>query len=295
MPVIGRHDEANSPYINGEGSYDLHVHTTASDGTLTPQEVISRAIEINLAGIAISDHDTIDGLVTAVNYLNENNIKLGFIPAIEMNTELDNYEIHILGYGIDFSSQKLDQHLRQIKEARVERAQKMVKKLRNMGMMINLDRVKEIAIEDLIARPHIARALMEKRYVSSEREAFDKYIGKGRAAYVPRYKFTPETALALIGQGGGASVLAHPGLIKNDNMVNLIIDMGVEGLEVYYPEHNRSMINKYLEICGERNLLVTGGSDFHGNAVNTHSHELGSCGVSIQLVNQLKGYINRKK
>ncbi|KUG03797.1 putative metal-dependent phosphoesterase (php family) [hydrocarbon metagenome] len=295
MPVIGCDDAENDPNNINEGLYDLHVHTTASDGIFTPEQVISKAIEINLAGMAISDHDTVEGLITAEHYLKNHEIELDFMPAIEMNTELNGYEIHILGYDIDFSNQKLNQHLQDIKEARFERARKMVKKLRNMGMMIDLARVQEIAIEDLIARPHIARALMEKRYVSSEREAFDKYIGKGRAGYVPRYKFEPETALALIKEGGGASILAHPGLIKNDKMVDIILEMGVEGLEVYYPEHNRSMISKYMELCRERNLLVTGGSDFHGNTGNTHSHELGSCGISIQLFNQLKGYINRKK
>ncbi len=295
MRDIGGYDVGEGHEFSSEGIYDLHVHTTASDGILTPEQVISKANEIKLAGLAISDHDTVDGLAVAVNYLQKNDINLDFIPAIEMNTELKGHEIHILGYYIDYHSQKLDQHLRLIKEARLERAQKMVDKLRHMGMMVELARIQEIATEDLIARPHIARALMEKGYVVSEREAFEKYIGKGRRAYVPRYKFEPQTALALIKEGGGASILAHPGLIKNDHIVDLIIQMGVDGLEVYYPEHNRSLIRKYVEICGEKNLLVTGGSDFHGSTGNSHSHELGSCGVSPHLVNQLKGYINRKK
>ncbi len=295
MPDLGRYAAVNSKAFYSEGMYDLHVHTTASDGILTPQQIISKAYEIKLTGLAISDHDTVDGLPVAVDYLNINEIKLDFIPAIEMNTELDGYEIHILGYYIDFTNQNLDRHLTQIKEARMERAEKMVEKLRNMGMMIDLARVQEIAIGDLIARPHIARALMEKGYVPSEREAFNKYIGKGRPAYVPRYKFEPETALALIRESGGVSILAHPGLLKNDNMIDVLIEMGVEGLEVYYPEHSRGLISKYLELCGERNLLVTGGSDFHGSSRNSQSFELGSCGASFDLVNQLKGYINRKK
>ncbi len=293
MPDIDAAVNSNKFY--SDGRYDLHVHTTASDGFFTPQQIISRACEIKLTGLAISDHDTVDGLPVAVDYLKNNEIKLDFIPAIEMNTELDGYEIHILGYYIDFTDQNLDQHLKHIKEARMERAEIMVGKLRNMGMMIDLARVREIAIGDIIARPHLARALMEKGYVSSEREAFDKYIGKDRPAYMSRYKFEPETALNLIRECGGVSILAHPGLLKNDNMVDLLIEMGVEGLEVYYPEHSRDLISKYLELCGERNLLVTGGSDFHGSSRNTHFYELGLCGVSFDLVNQLKGYINRKK
>ncbi len=293
MSNTRQHTPLNRNILGPEEIYDMHIHTTASDGILTPQEVISRADQINLAGLAISDHDSIDGLPIAVNHIKSKQIKLDFIPAIEMNTEMHGYEVHILGYYIDYTNQKLGQHLRQIKAARLERAKKMVEKLRSMGMMIGMNRVLELAHEDLIARPHLARALMEKGYVFSEREAFDKYIGKGRRAYVPRYKFEPETALALIGECGGASILAHPGLLKNDRMVDLLIEMGVEGLEVYYPEHNRSLIKKYLELCAQENLLVTGGSDFHGS--NPESFEIGTCGASIDLVNQLKGYISRKK
>ncbi len=281
--------------FNTAGVYDLHTHSSASDGVLTPEELVSKAHQRNLTGLAISDHDTVEGISAAVDYINLHQLPLDFIPALEMNTELDTYEIHILGYYIDYRHEKLKRHLGQIKEARRERAFKMVKRLNAMGLKINMNRVQEIAREDLIARPHIARALLEKGYVVTEREAFDKYIAQGRPAYVPRYKFEPQSALNLIADAGGISILAHPGLLRNETIVNLLIEMGVEGLAVYYPEHSSSLIRKYLGLCKDRNLLITGGSDFHGSGGVSHYHELGSCGVNAQLVNQLKRQYNLKK
>lgn len=290
-----RHTAVDSRRFYTAGVYDLHVHSSASDGVLTPEELVIKACQLKLTGLAISDHDTVDGISTGVDYINLHQLPLDFIPAIEMNTELDTREIHILGYYIDYGNEKLKGHLLEIKEARRERAIKMVERLRNMGMNINMNRVQEIAREDLIARPHIARALLEKGYVSTEREAFDKYIAKGRPAYVPRYKFEPQTALNLIADAGGVSVLAHPGLLRDEEMVHLLIEMGVEGLEVYYPEHSPSLISKYLELCAEKELLVTGGSDYHGSGGVSHYSELGSCVLGFELVNKLKRHFNRKK
>jgi hypothetical protein len=287
--------DIDSKKCHSQVNYDLHIHTTASDGVLTPEQVVYRAYELNLTGLAVTDHDTVDGLAWAQDYIHDNQLPLDFIPGIEMNTELEGYEIHILGYFIDPKQEKLCCQLEQIKWARLERAERMVKKLRGMGMMIDMTRVQEIAIEELIARPHIARALIEKGYISCEREAFDRFIGKGRPAYVPRYKFEPQTAIELIRDAGGASVLAHPGLLHNDRIVEMVIEMGAQGLEVYYPEHSPGLISKYLELCRRKNLLVTGGSDYHGTAGISHCYELGTWGVNCELVNQLKRHINRKK
>ncbi|NLO22653.1 MAG: PHP domain-containing protein [Syntrophomonadaceae bacterium] len=290
-----RHSAVDSKKFYTAGVYDLHTHSSASDGVLTPAQLVIKATKLKLTGLALSDHDTVDGISPAVDYINLHQLPLDFIPAIEMNTELDTCEVHILGYYIDYCNEKLKGHLRQIKEARRERAIKMVTRLRDMGMYINMNRVQEIAMEDIIARPHIARALLEKGYVSTEKEAFNKYIAQGKPAYVPRYKFEPQTALNLIADAGGVSVLAHPGLLKNQEMVNLLIEMGVEGLEVYYPEHSPSLISKYLELCADKKLLITGGSDYHGSEGVSHYSELGSCVLSSELLNQLKGHFNRKK
>jgi predicted metal-dependent phosphoesterase TrpH len=295
MQYGDKNPELDSKRYYTTGIYDLHVHSSASDGVLTPEELVVKACELKLSGLALSDHDTVDGLSIAVDYIKHHELPLDFIPAIEMNTELDNHEVHILGYYIDYRNEELKQQLLQIKEARRGRAVKMINRLRDMGIEIDMKRVEQIAMDDLIARPHIARALLEKGYVSTEKEAFDKYIGKGRPAYVPRYKFEPQTALKLIADAGGVSVLAHPGLLRDQAMVHLLVEMGVEGLEVYYPEHSPSIISEYLKLCSDKKLLITGGSDYHGSGAVSHYSELGSCGVSCELVNQLKGYYNRKK
>lgn len=274
--------------------YDLHIHTTASDGMLTPSKVVDQAVERKLTGIAITDHDTVDGLPEAVAYSCVQGCGLDLIPGIELNTEISEVEVHILGYFIDYTHTPLLQYLEHLKTARYQRAQKMVQRLRKMGFMLEFNRVQQIAGGDLIARPHIARALIEKGYVFSVKEAFDKYLSKGRPAYVPRYKFQPEQAIHLIQEAGGVSVLAHPGLIQSDDLVDRVIYMGIEGIEAYYPDHNPQQTLKYLDKAVSEGLLVTGGSDFHGDAVKMKSAAIGDYGVKRQCVEEMYKYKNRK-
>ncbi|MDD2509710.1 MAG: PHP domain-containing protein [Syntrophomonas sp.] len=276
--------------------YDLHTHTTASDGLLSPTELLGKASEMRLPGLAITDHDTIDGLEEARRFIAENSLALDFVPGIELNTELTEKEIHILGYFIDYHDHRLLGRLQEIKEARLERARKMINRLVVMGLNIDLDQVKRLAQGDLIARPHIAQALMENSYVFSVKEAFDKYIGKGRPAYVNRYKFLPEEAIALINEAGGIAVLAHPGLIRNDSLVEDIIALGIEGIEVFYPEHNHKQILKYSAFCQQHQLLITGGSDFHGYGKEEGRGKFGSFGVSREKMQNIFDYQqNRSK
>ena len=274
--------------------YDLHTHTSASDGLLSPGEVISQAKDIGLPGLAITDHDTVDGLEEARRFIEENNLALDFIPGIEMNTELAEKEIHILGYFIDYHNRLLLKRLQEIKEARLERARKMIMRLSNMGFNIDFEQVERIAQGDLIARPHIAQALMENAYISSIKEAFDKYIGKGRPAYVNRYKFLPAEAIELIKGAGGIAVLAHPGLVRDDSFVHTIIKLGIEGIEVFYPEHNHGQVLKYSQLCRENRLLITGGSDFHGYNQEANRGKLGSCGVNLEIMRNIFDYQQTK-
>ncbi len=267
--------------------YDLHIHTKASDGILSSSEVIDYAISIGLRGISITDHDTIDGLEVAQNYIQQINTYLKFVPGIELNTDYNDSEVHILGYFIDYLNQPMLTRLMELRQSRYERAKKMIEKLHNMGLVINLDTVKKLAAGDLIGRPHIAQALMDKGYVFSIKEAFDKYISKGRPAYVPRYKFLPDEAIRIIHGAGGIAVLAHPGLIKNTNVVNEIITMGIEGIEVYYPEHHPLQIDYYLKLCKNKKLLVTGGSDFHGSSSGDSRSRLGCAGINEELFTKL--------
>jgi predicted metal-dependent phosphoesterase TrpH len=273
--------------------YDLHVHTSASDGFYSPEKVIEKASIPGLAGIAITDHDTVDGLQAALNFAMKNKYRINVVPGIEMNTELDGEEIHILGYFIDYKSKRLDERLGELKNSRFARACKMINKLKNLGINIDIEEVQKMARGNLIGRPHIARAMMNKGYVLSIKEAFEKYISKGQPAYVPRYKFLPQEAIALIKEVGGISVLAHPGLIKNTNKLNSILTMGIEGVEVLYPEHSQDQITKYTEFCINNNLLITGGSDFHGFEREKSRNKLGCCGVDEIQMNQIIEYYRK--
>jgi predicted metal-dependent phosphoesterase TrpH len=183
--------------------YDLHVHSTASDGLFTPAQLLAKAMEIGLQGIAITDHDTVGGVQEAYNFMASHSISFQFIPGIEMNAEVDEIEVHILGYFIDYHNARLLNRLKEIREARWERAKKMVYRLKSMGLAISFAQVEKLAQGDLIGRPHVAQALIEKGYVFSIKEAFQKYIGKGRPAYIPRYKFMPQEAIQLIKEAGG--------------------------------------------------------------------------------------------
>lgn len=243
--------------------FDLHVHTTASDGTFTPSEIVRLAVQTGLKGIAITDHDTLDGIEAAKAAAGRHP---GFevISGIELNTDAGEREVHILGYLLDWRHAGLAARLAEIKTARENRAQKMVEKLREMGYQIEYERVRSLAQGDIVARPHVAQALLEKGYIQTMREAFDQLIGLGRPAYVKRYKFLPEEAIALIRDAGGVPVLAHPGLIGDPGVVLKMIDLGISGLEVYYPEHRADEEAIFLQIAREHRLVITGGSDFHG-------------------------------
>jgi len=275
--------------------YDLHVHTTASDGLLTPAEVIDMAVRLGLTGIAITDHDTLMGLKPAIEYLSANKIGLDFIPGIEINTDVERGEVHILGYYVDPGNEALSNRLAEIKVFRRERAWGMIRLLGEMGMPISAEEVENRAQGDLIGRPHIAMALMDKGYVGSIKEAFDKYIAQGRPAYVPRYKFPPAEAIALIHQAGGKAVLAHPGLIEDRKIIDEIIALGIDGLEVYYPEHNESQADYFKKLADRQGLLVTGGSDFHGmESLESHA-PLGTCGIDDKCFDGFKQKMLKNK
>mgnify|MGYP000951926140 FL=1 len=275
--------------------YDLHVHTTASDGTLTPGEVIDAAGNIGLKGIAITDHDTVAGLEPARRYLEHTpDLMLELIPGIELNTEAGDEEIHILGYFIDPENAALNQHLQTIRTSRYDRVLKMVERLRQSGLAISFDQVQKLTRGESMGRPHIARALMENGYVNSVKEAFDKYIGRGQPGFVPRYKFLPAEAIKLIKEAGGIAVLAHPGLIADSNQIREVIKLGIEGLEVYYPEHSREQQQKLAAWAGQYKLLMTGGSDYHGPGSQESRASLGSSTISGELLAGMRSRLNSR-
>jgi len=277
--------------------FDLHTHTSASDGILSPEELVDRAFQLGLTGIAVTDHDTVSGLAQAMDRQQKYKGSLEVIPGIEMNAEKEDCEVHILGYFIDYLDSRLHARLEELKTSRLNRAHEMVRKLRSMGYNITFEQISQIAQNDLIARPHIAQALVQNNNVFSIREAFDKLIGRGRPAYVPRYKFLPQEALNLIKAAGGIAVIAHPGLIKNQSLIQEVIAAGIQGIEVYYPDHTPEQIKKYEKIAEKHGLLVTGGSDYHGLNREMNDPRLGSCGISTEQMEKIKKYYGnmRKK
>ncbi|MGE5381682.1 MAG: PHP domain-containing protein [Methylocystaceae bacterium] len=267
-------------------SYDLHVHSTASDGIYTPRQIVKLAHQLGLTGIALTDHDTVDGVKDAL--IAGDSEGLDVIPGIEINTDYGEVEVHILGYGIEQESLPLRKKLAEIKEARVSRGSKIIDKLAALGLPLTWNEVTELAAGGVIGRPHIAMAMIKRGYVNSVKEAFDQYIGRGKEAYVPRYKVTPKEAAQIVVEAGGCPVLAHPGLVRNDQIISEIIKL-VQGIEVYYPEHSAREIEKWNRLAENRGLLITGGSDFHGLPGNKNG--LGIETASLQQVKELRAYL----
>ncbi len=241
---------------------DLHLHTTASDGRLEPEEIVSLAGHVGLDVIAITDHDTVDGVARALAAAQSNSVTV--IPGVEINTDVAKGEVHVLGYFIDYTDTELAATLQKLRDSRRERARKMVAKLGEMGMKVDWNRVSELARGGTIGRPHISQALFEKGYVSSEKEAFDKYIGHNRPAYVERYKLLPEEVVKLILDAQGLPVLAHPADIDGlDDFVPKLKAAGLIGMEVYYKDYSPETVDRLAGLARKYDLITTGGTDYH--------------------------------
>jgi predicted metal-dependent phosphoesterase TrpH len=246
------------------GRVDLHVHSTASDGRLSPAEVIEEAAERGLVYIALADHDSVNG-IAAAQAAAKRFPGLSVIPAIEISTDIPEGEVHILGYFIDYTDPELLARLDGFKNSRLRRARAMVAKLEALGVPVDWRRVLELAGTSTIGRPHIAQAMMEKGHVSSFKEAFDQYLGHGKPAYVERDKMLPAEAVALIAKARGLPVLAHP--LTSADPEGLILELkpaGLVGLEVYYDGYSAEDVEGLLALAQKHNLIATGGSDFHG-------------------------------
>ena len=246
---------------------DLHLHTNESDGRLTPTELIDVAGKRGMRVIAVTDHDSTEGLEAAFaeakKYPN-----LVVIPGIELSTDIPGSEVHILGYFLNYQDAAFQQRLVEFREAREDRGQRMVQKLGALGMPIPWERVLHYAQggEGAVGRPHVAQAMLEAGYVSSVQEAFDRYIGRNGPAYADRPKLTPAEAVGLVRQVGGLAVLAHPKDVL-DNIDPILDDLcaaGLTGLEAYYQGYEGKMNQFFLDQCAKRSLIPCGGSDYHG-------------------------------
>lgn len=265
---------------------DLHIHTTASDGRYTPEEIVRMAAERGLKIIAISDHDTVDGIAPALEAA-RSYPELMVIPAVEISTQAPGNEVHVLGYFIDYKDPGFGTALSDLRDSRLGRAEAMISKLKRLGMDVDWRRVRRLAGDGTVGRPHIAQVMMQDGYVSSFQEAFDKYIGQGKPAYVERIKLTPAEAVRLILKVKGLPVLAHPLTIDNhEAMVAELKKAGMVGIEVYYKDFTGEERKRLADLARRYGLIATGGSDYHG-IDDSAEVMVGEAGVPLAAAEQL--------
>ncbi|MFA5275971.1 MAG: PHP domain-containing protein [Candidatus Omnitrophota bacterium] len=264
---------------------DLHLHTVFSDGTYTPEELVSKSKKAGLDAIAVADHDTIGAIEPATDAGRIEGLEV--LSGIELSAEYLGKEIHILGYLIDYKSLKLKVQLDTLKDNRIERIYKIIAKLKEEAdLELNPQSVFDIAKGGVVGRLHVARAMVKDGLAGSIGEAFRRYIGDKCPAYVLGFKFTPAQAIKLIKDAQGVPILAHPYIIKDDNLILEFVKEGIMGLEAYYPEHTQGMVNFYVDFCKKNNLLTTGGSDCHGLA--KPEVRIGSVKIPYEMVDKLK-------
>ncbi len=272
--------------IGSPSLVDLHTHTCASDGALSPEELVDRALEVGLKYLAITDHDIVDAIPQAQQRAQQLGLEL--IPGIELSTDIPHGEVHVLGYYIDFHDTDFLKTLETMRDSRLRRAQRMVEKLGQLGMPLEWERVQQLAGEGSVGRPHVAQAMVEKGYVATIAEAFQKWIGREGPAYVERYKLTPSEAVALIRQVGGVPVLAHP--LDIPNLEALLAELnaqGLMGLECYYGKYTGEQTEYLVSLADKFGLIHTGGTDFHG-LPSMDDVPLGGTYVPITCVEELK-------
>ena len=263
---------------------DLHIHTTASDGVWTPTQVVEEAARIGLSAVAMADHDTVGGVEEAVAAGERYGVKV--VPAVELNTDVGPVEVHILGYFIDWRSDKLREQLAELRKARLERGRRMVEKLRSLGVPVTLERVLEIAGSGSVGRPHVAQAICETGAVGSINAAFGRYLVRGAPAFVERTKMTPHDAVSIIVDSGGVACFAHPGKTNRDEMIPGLIKSGLRAIEVYYADQSPDITRHYESLARRFGLIATGGSDAHGFDPESGS-SIGAVTVDESVVEEL--------
>ncbi|MDL1964359.1 MAG: PHP domain-containing protein, partial [Deltaproteobacteria bacterium] len=260
-------------YKNNKG-IDLHIHSTASDGSFSPAEILALAQELKLGAIAITDHDTVNGSKEALSIGIPSSLK--FLTGVEISASPPpsfsySASLHILGYSINVDDPLLNKTLAIVQEARKTRNPGIVARLNSMGVALSMDELLNEAGGGQLGRPHIAKLMVKKGYVGSIKEAFDKYLGKGKPAYLDKYRIDCSKAIEVILGAGGIPVIAHPYLLNPGNVADLedfiiiLKKMGLKGIEVYYPEHSPHVTSQFEDMANRHELLITGGTDFHGS------------------------------
>lgn len=254
---------------------DLHCHTTASDGKHSPTELVEMAADLALRAIAVTDHDSTEGLDEAMAAGRRLDVEI--LPGVELSCDVAAGELHMLGYYPEYDDPAFQAELTRLREGRVGRAEAMVRKLAGLGCPISFERVRELAGDGAIGRPHVAQALVEAGHVADKNAAFNRLIGRNGPAYVERARLSPVDAVRAIRRAGGLPVFAHPFIVRGSGEViemlpveeslPELVEAGLAGLEVYYPKYTPELIGRLLALARRYGLLVTGGSDFHGEGI----------------------------
>ncbi len=266
------------------GCVDLHLHSTASDGQYTPTELVRLALKKGLKVIALTDHDSTDGVQEALDAARGTGLMV--IPGVEISTDVPGeHELHILGYHINYRYSPLQEELSKLRQSRLSRARLIVRKLARVGCPLRWEKVLALAGDGSVGRPHIAQAMVEAGYVDSVESAFRLYLGRGATAYVPRPKLAPQDAVRLVLDAGGVPVLAHPANVLEH--LPSLVRAGLMGLEVYYNGYEEAEREFLLGLANKYNLIATGGSDFHGPEVMM-ANEIGGTHVPWQVVEDLR-------
>jgi 3',5'-nucleoside bisphosphate phosphatase len=248
----------------GDAFADLHMHTLFSDGTFTPEELAARGGKAGLSAMSLTDHDTVEGCERMAQACRALGIE--FIVGTELTAEFEDKEVHLLGYFLDLGNAKLLAEIKKFQDVRQNRIHEMTARLNKINIPLRAETVFALANCRSPGRPHVARALVQEGLCPSMEEAFERFLKKGRRAWVPKCKISALDAIALVHQAGGLAVMAHPGLNHCDEMIPLLAGQGMDGLECFHTKHTPKMSKRYLNMAARLNLLVTGGSDCHGHS-----------------------------
>lgn len=268
---------------------DLHVHTTASDGTVAPVAVVAEAASIGLAAIAITDHDSVEGVAPALAAAPGCGIEV--IPGVELSADEDGLDVHILGYFVDHTDGWFVERLLELRHARLERAVQMIDALRKAGFSIDLEDVLQLAAEGSVGRSHVARALMDAGHVASISDAFERLIGRHKPFYVKKPLAKATEVTRWIVAAGGLAVLAHPGICAAESLIDDLVTAGLSGVEAYHFEHTPEQSRAYEKMARARGLVATGGSDYHGPGAPGPG--LGGVEVPPETLDELKERASR--
>jgi predicted metal-dependent phosphoesterase TrpH len=262
MAALVRAGRMTSPRPQGAVGHrlELHAHTHFSDGTLSPAALVELAVERGLTALAITDHDSVEGVPSAMDAANG---RLEIVPGIEVSSTLEGHDLHVLGYFVDVGSETLARRLERFREERRERARAIMERLATLGAAVPAEEVFAAAGPGVVGRPHIAQALLRAGHVPSIEVAFQRFLGGRGSAFVPRPAFHSTEAVQVIREAGGVAVLAHPALMPR-RLVEPLVEAGLAGLEVWHPQHGTSAQRLWREVARDLGLIASGGSDFHG-------------------------------